>query len=101
MLCNMAGLLLCLNEGLIIHLRAVASRRTSRRLLLRDLADHGFGGQHQGADRSSMLQSGAGHLSGIDDARLYQIFVHAGSSVEAVVGISRWSEPSQCTIAPS
>jgi hypothetical protein len=32
------------------------------------LADHRFGGQHQGADGGGILEGGAGHLGGVDDA---------------------------------
>src|SRR5271165_892373 len=77
-----------LANGLVIHLRAVAARHGSSRLLFGDLTDHGFGGQHESADGGSMLQSRASDLRGIDHAGLDEIFVHAGLGVEAVVGVA-------------
>ena len=58
-------------------LGAVAGTGRSR-LLLRNLGDHRFGGQHQGRDGGRVLQRRAGHLGRVDDARLHQVFVLVG-----------------------
>ena len=42
-----------------------------------------FGGQEQGSHGSGVLQSDTGHLLGVDDAGLDEVFVFAGSGVEA------------------
>ena len=44
-------------------------------------ADHRFGGQHQSADRSGVLQCRAGHFRRIDAALGYQVAVLAGGCV--------------------
>ncbi len=59
-------------------------------LLLRNLGDHGFGGQHQASDRSRVLQSSARDLGRVDDAGLHQVLVGAGSGVVAEVGLLRF-----------
>src|SRR6185437_11739122 len=57
--------------------------------------DQGFGGQHQGRDRSGILQRGAHDLCGIEHAGLDQIFVLAGQGVVAevvVLGVVDFAE---------
>ena len=65
------------------------------------LSDHeAFGGQHQGGDRRSVLQRGAGHLGGIDDPGLDQVDHLAGRCVQA--RSSPWRpRPAGTTTAPS
>src|SRR6185369_7263013 len=57
------------------------------RLLLRDLGDHRFGGQHQRADGSRVLQGRASYLGRIDHAALHQVFVVRRCGVEPEVGV--------------
>src|SRR5699024_6832318 len=45
--------------------------------------DGAFGGQEQGGDGSGLFQSHAGHHLRVDDAGLDQVFIFAGSGVEA------------------
>ena len=47
-------------------------------------ARHGTGhGEHESGDRTSVLESRARHLDGIDDARLQEIAVLARRGIEA------------------
>jgi len=62
---------------------AVGSTRRSGGLLLGDFGDHGFGGEHQRADGTGVLERGAGHFGRVDDAGGNQVFVGAGGGVEA------------------
>src|ERR1700683_2013975 len=75
--------------GLVVHSAgtAVLAAGHGSGLLLGDLADHGFGGQHQSADRSRVLQGRAGDFGRIDDAGLHQVLVLRGSRVVAEVGV--------------
>src|SRR5690242_12271633 len=72
---------------LIVHSRSVAIGCGSCGVLLRNLADHGLGRQHQGANGGRVLEGGAGHLGRIYDAGFHQVLILAGSGVEAVVVI--------------
>src|SRR6202050_3001900 len=56
-------------------------------LLLRNLSDHGFGGQHQRSDRRSVLQGRTRYLGRIDDAGLHQVLILRGGSIEAKVRV--------------
>ena len=67
------------------HAAAVAAWHCRCFLLFRQLGDQGFGGQHQGRNRSGILQRGAHDLGRIEHARLDQIFVLTGQSVVAEV----------------
>src|ERR1017187_369536 len=71
------------------HAAAVAAAHGRFLLVFRNLADEGFGGQHQGRDRACVLQGGARHLGGIDDAGLDQVFELVGLSVVAEVVVLR------------
>ena len=62
-------------------------RRAGSRFVFRNLGNERFGGQHQGADRRSVLQSGAGDLSRVNDAGFYQVFELSGGRVEAEVRV--------------
>src|SRR6266545_2296905 len=55
-----------------------------RRVLLRLVRDHGFGGQEQRGDRRGVLQRGTGHLGRVDDARGEQVHVLPGGRVQTV-----------------
>src|SRR5580700_7896467 len=76
-------------RGLVVHSAgtAVLAARHGSGLLLGDLADHGFGGQHQSADRSRVLQSRASDLGRVDDAGFHQVLVLPRSGVVAVIGV--------------
>src|SRR5436309_2911767 len=73
---------------LVVHAFGSAVAAGSRSLLLlRDLANHGFGGEHQAGDGGRVLQSGTGHLRGIDDTRGHEVFIDIGQSVVAEVSV--------------
>src|ERR1700689_4621868 len=74
-------------EGLVIHLRTAVPTRSRGLLLLRNLSDHGFGGQHQRSDRRSVLQGRTRYLGRIDDAGLHQVLILRGGSIEAKVRV--------------
>ena len=57
------------------------------RLLLRNLTNHRFGGQHEAGNRRCVLQGRARDLRRVDDARLHQVFVNVGLSVVAEVSV--------------
>src|SRR5580658_4492576 len=77
--CSTAG-------GLVhaVHAAAVAAACRSC-LLLRNFDYEGFGGEQETGNRGRVLQRRAGHLGGIDDAGLDQVFEVARSGVVAVV----------------
>ena len=52
------------------------------------LGDHRFGGQEQAGDGRGVLERAAGHLGGIDDAGLDEVFVLAGGDVVAFVALA-------------
>src|SRR5262252_6414358 len=68
---------------LLVHVSHAATVSTGRRsfLLFRNLRDQGFGGEHQGRDRASILQRGAYDLRRVEHTGLDQIFVVAGLRV--------------------
>src|ERR1700736_311891 len=77
------------------HAAAVPAASWSSLLLFRDLRHQRFGGQHQGRDRTGVLQCRAHHFGRIDHARLDQIFVLAGQGVVAevvVLGIVHFAQ---------
>src|SRR5690349_22652085 len=65
----------------------MTGRWASRCLLLWNLRDHRFRSQHESAARRGMLQSGAGDLGRIDNARLHQVFELATLSIESEVRV--------------
>src|SRR3990167_6529951 len=56
-------------------------RHTSGRLVVGCFTDHGFGGDHQAADRGRRLQGRTGDLSRIEDTHLDHVAIHAGRRV--------------------
>src|ERR1039458_5568701 len=71
-----------------VHAAAVAAACRST-LGLRNLDDKGFSGEQETCNRSCILQRGASHLGGVDDAGLDQVLEDAGSRVVAVVLVLR------------
>src|SRR6516164_475870 len=69
-----------------VHATHAAARRHAgrRRLLLRQLRHHGFGGNQECRDGRCVLDRHANHLGRVDDALGDQIGVFAGLGVEAV-----------------
>src|SRR6185369_13615354 len=86
--------LLRLSLDLEVHVAHAAAHATAarhlRRLLLRTLRDHGFGGDQQRGDRGRILQGGTHDLGRVDDAGLDQVGVFALLGVEAEVGVLRF-----------
>src|SRR5215469_7831138 len=78
---------MCKGCDLLVHsvhtTMVVAAGRSF--LLLRDLSDHGFGGEHEASNGRRVLQCSAGYLSGIDNTGLDQVLVDACSGVVAEV----------------
>src|SRR5207244_5091643 len=75
---------------LVIVVHVLAARRPGGALLLlRLLADRGVGGDEQAGDAGAVLQRGADHLAGVDDARLQERLVGLGDRVEAEAGLAR------------
>ena len=70
---------------LVFHARSAAALTCTRSGLLRNLADHRLGGQHQGADGSGVLKSRTSHLGRVDHAGFHQVLILAGGGIEAVV----------------
>src|SRR5688500_4164847 len=52
-------------------------------LVVLDVGDHGFGGEHQAGDRSCVLQGSSRYLRGVDDTGCDEVFVLLGRGVEA------------------
>src|SRR5258708_2457785 len=71
------------------HSAAVSAGHGSFLPVFRNLRDQGFGGEHERRDGAGVLQSGAGHLGGIDHARLDQVFKLSGLGVVTEVDLIR------------
>src|SRR5215204_442395 len=70
------------------HSTHAAAARHRRALLLRQLGDHGLGGDQEAGDGCRALQCCAHHLGRVDDALRHHVDVLAGLRVEAkAVGI--------------
>ena len=54
-------------------------------LVLRALRNEALGGEHQRCNRGSVLEGGADHLDGVDDAHLEEVAVLVRSGVVAEV----------------
>src|SRR5665213_4198304 len=76
-------------KWLVVHSAGTTMLAAGHRslLLLRDLRDHRFRGQHQGADRRRVLQSRPRYLGRIDHAVLHQVLILRRGSVETEVGV--------------
>ena len=70
---------------------AAARHRRMRRVLLRQLGNHGLGGDQEAGDRGRVLQRAADDLGRVDNALRDEVAVLPGLSVEAegVVAFSR------------
>src|SRR5579883_309824 len=77
------------------HTAAVAAAHRSCFLLLRDFRDQRFGGQHQGRNRTGILQRGAHDLGGIEHAGLDQVFVLVAEGIVAEVRFFRFEHLAQ------
>src|SRR6185437_10045840 len=85
------GLYVACCEWALVHAVHAAAVTAACRsfLLLRNLGDHGLGGEHQPSDRRCVLQRGARDLGGIDDAGRDQVLVLVGACIIAEVGLLR------------
>ena len=71
------------------HATHVAARG-SRRGGLRFVGDDRFGGEQQAGNRHGILQGQANHLGCIEDAGGQQVFLDAGSGVEAIAAAAHF-----------
>src|SRR6476469_4212279 len=77
-------------ERLVIKIAAItAAIGGERRLLFRDVRDERLRRQDHRGDGGGVLERGAGHLGGVDDALLEEVAVLAGEGVVA----EAWLEP--------
>ena len=69
----------------LVHAAHAAAHGSSgsRRLGLGQFSNGAFGGQQESGHGGSVLQSETGHLLGVDDTGGHEVFVFAGSGVEA------------------